>query len=119
MALRPLHDHVVVELDPVKEFSRGGIIKVAPEPVRTGTVLAVGPGRRYQVQDQDPQSRRRRTRFVPTELKVGERIAFFQAVMETQQGAQIGYALPNNQALLRETDALFVIPEGVEVEVSR
>lgn len=113
MPLRPIHDHVVVELEPVKEFTRGGIIKVSPEPVRVGRVLAVGPGRFYQ------KSEGGKGHFVPTELKGGERIAFFQAVTQTQQGYQLSYRLPENQALLRETDALFVIPEGVEIEVTR
>lgn len=113
MSTRPLHDNIVVELEPVKEFSRGGIIKVAPEPVRIGRVLAVGKGRFFAA------SNGGKGLFVPTELKVGERIAFFQAVTQTQQGQQLRYKLPENQVLLRETDALFVIPEGLDIEVSR
>jgi len=113
MSLRPLHDHCVVEMEPVKEFSRGGIIMVAPEPVRVGRVVSIGPGRRYQKTEGSKE------KFVRTELKVGERIAFFQAVTQTQQGYLLHYRLPENQALLRETDALFVLPEGVDVEVTR
>ena len=74
MRLRPLHDHIVVDVDPAPEFTRGGLVKVAPEPVRTGVVRAVGPGRHYS------------DKFVPTELKPGDRIAFFYAVGQTQQG---------------------------------
>ena len=107
MKLRPLHDHIVVELEPVKEFTRGGIIKVAPEPVRTGHVKAVGPGRLYM------------DKFIPTELKVGDRIAFFQAVTDTLQGKLLHWRLPDNTVLLRETDTLFVLPDGLDMEVTR
>jgi len=104
--LKPLHDYLVVELEPIKEFSRGGIIKVAPEPIRTGRVKAIGPGRLYE------------DRFVPTMLKVGERIAFFQAVTQTKQGHSNRYSLCDSEELLRETDALFVLPEGLDLEVT-
>jgi co-chaperonin GroES (HSP10) len=113
MKLRPLHDYIIVEVEPATEFTRGGIIKVAPEPVRVGRVKAVGPGRFYL------SSRTGKSSFVPTELKVGERIAFFKAVTETQQGKQLQYRLPDNTSLLRETDALFVLPDDLAVEVTR
>ena len=113
MNLIPLHDYVVVELEPVKEFTRGGIIKVAPEPLRIGRVVSAGPGRIYQELDSDKE------RHVPMELKPGDRIAFFQAVTQTKQGTQLHYTLSDGQELLRETDALFVIPEGLDLEVSR
>lgn len=105
--MRPLHDCMVVRVDPVKEYTRGGIIKVAPEPVRTGTILAIGPGRHFI------------DRFVPTEAKVGDRIAFFDAVTKTKQGHQLSYKLPEDQVLLRENDALFIIPKGVDIEVTQ
>jgi len=112
MKLRPLHDYLVVELEPVKEFTRGGIIKVAPEPVRVGKVTAIGKGRHYPGLDGV------KGKYVPTVLQVGERIAFFQAVTQTKQGRQLDMSLPDNHELLRETDALFVIEEGADVEVT-
>ena len=107
MSFRPMHDYCVVELEPIKEFSRGGIIRVAPEPVRTGVVKAIGPGRHYP------------DRFVPTVLKVGERIAFFQAVAQRKQGLANRFVLGENEELLRETDALFVLPKDATFEVTR
>lgn len=104
--LRPLGDHLVVEIEPEKECTSGGIIRVSPEPVRTGKVLAVGPGKRYP------------DKFVPTVIKPGERIAFFKAVTDTKSGKQVTYALEDNQVLLRETDVLFVLPEESKVEVT-
>ena len=112
MKLRPLHDYLVAELEPIKEFTRGGIIKVAPEPLRIGRVMAIGKGRRYTKLDEDGET------FVPTELKVGERIAFFQAVTQTKQGKANCYVLDDNEVLLRETDALFVVPDGFDLEVN-
>lgn len=111
--IRPKNDFIVVEVEPLKEYSRGGIIKVAPEPIRTGYVRAVGPGRYYRNTDSDKET------FVPMELKPGDRIAFFQAVTQTKQGKQLRWSLPDDIEILRETDALFVIPEGVDVEVTR
>ena len=105
--MKPLHDCMVVRVDPVKEYTRGGIIKVAPEPVRTGTVLAIGPGRRYK------------DKYIPTEAKVGDRIAFFDAVTKTMQGKQLAWKLPEDQVLIRENDALFIIPEGMDIEVTQ
>ncbi len=111
--LRPLHDGVVVELEPIKEFTRGDIIKVAPEPIRIGRVKAVGKGRHYPGLDGAKE------KFIPTELKVGERVAFFKAVTETRQGRALDLRLPDDHELIRETDALFVIPEGLDLEITR
>jgi co-chaperonin GroES (HSP10) len=105
--LRPLHDYMLVQLEPVKEFTRG-IIRVAPEPVRLARVVRVGPGRHYID-----------GKFVPTTVEPGDRIAFLQAVTETQQGKQLHWIMPDNHELIRETDVLFVIPPGTEVEVTQ
>ncbi len=104
--MRPLNDWVLVELEPVKETTRGGIIKVAPEPIRTARVLAVGSGKQYP------------DLFVPTVVKVGERVAFFAAATDTKQGRQVGYVLPENQELIRETDILMVVEGDVEIRPS-
>ena len=47
MALRPLHDHVVVKRIEVEEEQQGGIIipDTAKEKPQEAEVLAVGPGR--------------------------------------------------------------------------
>lgn len=106
MNLHPLHDWVVIELLPAKEtFSGGAIIRVGESPIRVGRVLAVGPGRQYI------------DRFVPTEIKVGEKVVFLIAATDTQSGKAIHHHLPDNLRLIRETDILF-IADG-EVEVSK
>ena len=103
-AIEPKNDWLLVELEPIKEFSRGLIIRTAPEPIRTAKVIAVGKGKHYP------------DRFVPTVVKPGERIAFFYAIAETKQGRQVGYLLPEGQELIRETDVLGVLGDGVQIE---
>jgi chaperonin GroES len=48
MALKPLHDRIIVEAAPKEEKSSGGIIlpDAAQEKPQRGKVLAVGPGKR-------------------------------------------------------------------------
>jgi len=67
MALRPLHDHVVVKrLDPDEEMQGGIIIPdTAKEKPQEGEVLAVGPGKL-----QDNGSRRALV------VEVGNRVLF-------------------------------------------
>lgn len=104
--LRPLHDWLLVELEPSKETVGSGIIvRVGENPVRFGKVLAVGPGRRYQ------------DKYVPTSVEVGERVVFFIASTDTMSGRMITHQLPDNQRLIRETDVLFVTDEDIEVSV--
>lgn len=45
--LKPLTDHVVVELDAPSDKSHGGIVipQTAAKKVNSGTLVAVGPGR--------------------------------------------------------------------------
>ncbi len=106
MSLRPLQDCIVVKLEPVPR-RESGIITVAPEPVRIGCVTAAGPGKRYP------------DKFVPTQVQVGDRVAFFKAVTETQQGERVGHHLDDETVLLRETDVLFVVQDGVDIEVGQ
>lgn len=105
MNLRPLHDWMVVELEPNKEtFSGSSIIKVKDSPIRIGKVLAVGPGRHYVD-----------GKFVPMEVEVGERVVFLIASADTQSGKSVHHYLPDNQRLIRETDVLFVAIGSMEV----
>ena len=103
MQVKPLLDRVLVELEPEKGESRGGIILTGHDPVRTAKVLRVGPGMQYK------------DRYLPTEVKEGERVAFLQAVLETRSEARLNHTLPDNQALIRETDILGVVEEGVDI----
>jgi len=103
--IRPLHDWLLVELEPErKTFYKIDIFKVSDlDPIRSGYIRAVGPGRQFK------------EKFVATEVKVGERVAFMIAGTQTKVGKQLGFILPENQVLIRETDILAVIEEGVEV----
>lgn len=103
MQVRPLQDRVVVELEPEKGESRGGIIMLGHDPIRTGKVLRVGPGKDYA------------DKFLPTEVKPGERVAFLQAVLETRSEKQLNWCLPDNQALIRETDILGVVTDDADI----
>lgn len=107
MSVRPLHDCILIELEPEKEkASESGIIIVSgPEPIRFAKVLATGPGRKYK------------DRFVPTQVQVGDRVAFFMANLETKQGAAICHRLEENHGLIRESDILMVVDEDVRISV--
>lgn len=100
-----LSDHVLVELEPARERTGGGIILpgTVAEPVRVGRVLQAGPGRRFK------------DRFVPTSVQVGERVCFFIASADTKTGQAVTYHLEKDQRLMREQDILGVVADGVEV----
>lgn len=102
--IEPKNDWLLVELEPLREFAKGLIIRTAPEPIRTARVIAVGKGKQYP------------DKFVPTVIKPGERVAFFYAIAETKQGRQVSYLLPEGQELIRETDILGVLEDGVHIE---
>lgn len=101
--LRPLHDWLLVELEPERKVNDCGLVLVAEEPVRTAKVLAVGPGRHF------PE------KFVRTVVEVGERVAFFIAGTQTKQGKQLNHSLPDNQVLIRESDVLMILMDKVQV----
>lgn len=107
MSVRPLHDCVLIELEPEKEkTSQSGIVLVTgPEPIRFARVLAAGPGRRYK------------DRFVPTQVQVGDRVSFFMANLETKQGEALCHRLDENQGIIREPDILMVVEGDVRIEV--
>lgn len=100
MKVRPKNNSVLIELEPIKETTKSGIIKVGPEPVRIAKVLEAGPGKWYG------------KRFVPTMVKPGDRFPFFTANLETKSGRMVSERLPEDQKLIKDTDILFVIDEG-------
>lgn len=67
-------------------------------------MLATGPGKRN-----------RKGVLVPMELAVGDRFPFFKAVTETKQGHALGLLLEENEALVRESDVLFIADEEMTV----
>jgi len=110
-------DRVHVRLDPRKETTSGGILipQNKDQEIRTGVIIGVGPGkyvktRRRQVGDYHEV-------FRPMEAKVGERVAFFIASVDTKSGKAISHYLQEDERLIAEEDILFVIDEG-DVEVT-
>lgn len=104
MKLRLLHDWVHVRVEPARTHTPGGFVLVGPEPIRMAEVLAVGPGRRNK-----------KGKLIPTQVKVGDRFPFFKGASETRQGHALAMLLDENEALLLESDVLFVAEEPVEV----
>jgi co-chaperonin GroES (HSP10) len=105
---RLLSDWMLVELEPEKKMTAGGIIvpDTLEEPVRVGRVLMTGPGRRYV------------DKFVPVpEGIVGQRVAFMIAASQTKQGKQLRtrLSLEDNEEIIRLGDVLLIVEEGVEV----
>jgi len=107
MKLRLQSDYVLVELEPARETLRNGLFRPGPDPVRIARVLATGPGRF------DKKGRR-----VKMQLKAGDRFPFFMAVTETKMGRSLAKALPDSVSILRESDVLFVIENGADIEVT-
>lgn len=103
MTFRPLNDWVLVTMDPLPaaNTSGGGIILTQPALIRKGAVVAAGRGRTYS----DGV-------YKPCTLRVGDRVAFLSAVLESKQGYQVSGILAPNEALIREPDVLFIIEEG-------
>lgn len=104
---RLLGDSVLVRLDPHRESTRGGIIvpDTSARPIRTGWVLKTGPGRRYS------------DRFVATDVKVGEHVAFFIGAADTKSGQLVNAQLNENERLLTERDILFAFEGDLEVSL--
>jgi co-chaperonin GroES (HSP10) len=114
-----LHDYLLVRLDPRKKTTSGGIIRTTEQPVWTGVVLMAGPGRQYI------------DKYVPVEVKVGERVAFLSAATDSHlTGLAIKEALVHNyvgeeiaktdeQRIIRENDVLFVIEGEGELELTK
>lgn len=115
---RLLTDHLLVRLDPVKETTRGGIIRpgTSPNPIRTGVVLQKGPGRYRKIRRSGTLDYREVYR--PMDVEVGERVAFFIASVDTKSGKAVSHYLQEDQRVIREDDALFAIPDGIDVEVT-
>lgn len=111
--VRPLNDLVIVKVDP-PEKKVGSLLLPNPEhaPMRKGTVLRVGPGRRKL-----KRRGKKDTVYTPTQVKPGDRIVFFAAATGTKQGKQLAYSLPDDEDMIREEDILFVFEGDLKVDV--
>jgi co-chaperonin GroES (HSP10) len=111
--VRPLNDLVIVKVDEPEQVSDTIVMpNVENTPLRKGTVLRVGPGRR--------KLKRRGKKdmvYIPTQVKPGDRIVFFAAATGTKQGKQLAYSLPDDEDMIREEDILFVFEGDVKVDV--
>jgi co-chaperonin GroES (HSP10) len=110
MKLRLLHDWLLVRCEPLREKTSTGIILPLGGRVRTGTVVATGPGR--YVFDS--------IKRIPLGIKVGDRISYFREHMEHQQGKVLKrhlFDLDGEHALIRVDDVLLSVPEGATVEI--
>lgn len=104
--IRPLHDWVLVELEPPDE--QEGLIQVLKEQaIRKAKVLSVGPGRRHS--KTDVLSR--------TKVKPGERVCFHIATLQTKQGKAIVHALDDRLGLIKESDIFGVLEEDGRVSL--
>src|SRR5579871_2853041 len=67
MALKPLHDRIIVEAAAKEQTTAGGIIlpDTAQEKPQKGTVLAVGPGKRLDS-----------GQLAPIDVKVGDTVLY-------------------------------------------
>lgn len=67
MAIKPLHDRIIVEAAPKEERTAGGIIlpDTAQEKPQRGKVLAVGPGKRLDS-----------GQLAPVDVKVGDTVLY-------------------------------------------
>lgn len=109
MNIQPLHDWLIIELEPAPE-RKGCIILPDPdnEPLRIGKVLRAGPGRQH------PNS----NAFRPMMVKEGDRVVFPMAVTECGSGRNITHALDDNKLrMIRETDIFFVVEGNLRIEV--
>jgi hypothetical protein len=119
-----LSDRLLVRLDPLPEMT-GSLILPRPRTVRTGVVLQVGPGRYVKTRRPgatlSPVASPAEYREVlrPTQAQKGERVAFLVGSVDTKTGQAVTHYLQEDERVIREDDVLFVIPDGVDVEVTQ
>ena len=81
MNIKPMQDWVVVERDPLKEFTSGGLIipGIAQQKQEQGKVLSVGEGK-FVEKESKKRSKKKDTEkiFVKTTLKPGDHILYEQ-----------------------------------------
>lgn len=106
VGVRPLHDWLLVKLEPLPEKTRGGIILPSANEARqrVGRILRAGPGRRRW-------SRTLQRHFLePLDVEVGERVVFYREHLEHQQGKSLVGVLQElepDTGLIRPMDILF------------
>ena len=104
-------DWMIAVLEPAEERTKGGLIKVGPDPIRFAVCKSVGPGRTFF------SKKKGKHYLVPSDVKPGDRFPFFKAASETRQGHAFAMLLEDNEVMIRASDVLFVVDEG-RVEVT-
>lgn len=105
--LRPLHDWLLVKVDPFKQKFESIWAPDTTQRIRTAIVLDTGKGKVL------PNGVK-----LPCGVEKGEKVAFFREHLEHQQGKQLVSTLKelgDDLALLRVADVLFVIDGEIEV----
>ena len=104
MNLRPLLDVLVVPLEEVRRVSDGGIIVPDTDkvPIGYGLVLRAGPGMWVH------NRAKKKEVFFKMQVKVGDRVVFHRANIQTKQGKGMVHYLGENTAIIRERDVLLV-----------
>jgi len=108
--VEPKNDWILVKMDEFPE-ERNGIVIIedsSANKVRTGVVLAVGPGKRSKAGNR-----------VPTGLEPGLFVAFYRWNMEHQNGKRLAAFLDGvgeNLGLIRANDILVTSPEKIDIQ---
>lgn len=114
-SFRPMNDVVLVRVHPQQRYSD---ILAIPDtaagnhPVGRGTVLRAGPGC-WKVKKSGGASRV----FIRTTVKPGDEVVFHTAAARGKQGERFHYEMPDNCALIKESDIFFVMDEHVQVVI--
>jgi len=105
---RLLSDHMVVQVEPVQGFTQTGLVILHPEdePVRVGTVVMAGPGRRYK------------DKLVPMPPDImGKRVMFMVAASDTRP--QMSQYLDEGQRMIRLGDVLLEVDHDADVRATK
>ena len=95
-------DRVLVQMDPLKVMSDGGIFypnddAVTEEDIHVwGTVLATGPGKWAK----------KAAKRVPMGVEVGDRVLFIRYLAKVQTNRSLSVFLEDGQIILEESDIL-------------
>lgn len=111
MKIRPLNDWVVLqEAEPETKTSSGIIIPdVAKEKPQWGTVVAAGPG---AYRDEKGKGKDKEKKFIPTEVKPGDRVLFEKYMAKEFETA--GQKI----AMVREEYILGILGSGQDKETA-
>lgn len=111
-SMKLMGDNVLVKMDPDKELTSSGIIikpKEAMETImRTGVVVAVGPGKYAKKGERDLDKR------VPIPLEVGDGVVFNRFVASNTKTAEAlhQHVLDDDEALIKGSDVLLAYDRG-------